>query len=265
MTQEILMVIPTLGRRNALLRGAMSSIRSQGLQVDIVVVAPDLPGVRQVIDEFGGRFVVDPARGGQSGALNAGLEAALPSAKYFAWLCDDDLLNPGALRAAKEALDRRPDASMVYGWCDYIDESGTVLFSSRAGRLAAWIQPWGPNLVPQPGSLMRLRSVREVGGIDESCRLAMDLDLFLRLRKAGPVLSLPQTLAQFRWHGDSLTVANEAASMDEADSIRQRHLSSLGAVAYPIVRRPSRWALRLAKRRVQARSNRRAAVHQGHP
>jgi GT2 family glycosyltransferase len=250
------MVVPTLGRRIELLRQSLASIRSQEVDADIVVVSPDLPSVRAVVTEFGARFVPDPKRGGQSGALNAGLEAAAQHNKYFAWLCDDDILTPGSLGAAEAALEGDPEASMVYGWCDYIDGQGRVLFSSRAGRLARTILLWGPNLVPQPGSLMRLSDVVEAGGIDESCRLTMDLDLFLRLRQRGRVLCLERTLAQFRWHSDSLTVSQQKASMDEADQVRQRYMGAVGARLYPVLRWPGRWALLLAKRRVNRRAQR---------
>ena len=51
--------------------------------------------------------------------------------------------------------------------------------------LAHRIQPWGPNLVPQPSSLTRLDALVAAGGYDESLRYAMDLDTFLRLATAG--------------------------------------------------------------------------------
>lgn len=260
MNASILMVVPTLGRRPEYLDESLASITSQGGDTDIVVVSPDVPEVRAIAAEHGARWVLEPARGGQSGALNEGLRAAKPDTTYFAWLCDDDVLTSGSLEAATAALDARPDASMVYGWCDYVDEHGQVVFSSKAGRLAGAILGWGPNLIPQPGSLMRLRDVLEVGGIDESCRLTMDLDLFLRLRKRGQVLSLKRTLAHFRWHSDSLTVSQEKASMDEADRVRQRYMGPTTARLYGILRWPGRWALLLAKRRVGRNAARTSAA-----
>ncbi len=251
MNTSILMVVPTLGRRPEYLAQSLTSIGTQGVDTDIVVVSPDIAETRAIIDDHGARWVRDPARGGQSGALNEGLRSARPDAKYFAWLCDDDILTPGSLAAASSVLEGHPEASMVYGWCDYINERGEVVFSSRAGRWAAATLRWGPNLIPQPGSLMRLSDVVRAGGIDESCRLTMDLDLFLRLRKRGKLLFLEQTLAQFRWHSDSLTVSQQKASMDEADMVRQRYMAPWTARLYRVLRWPGRWALLAAKRRVQ--------------
>jgi GT2 family glycosyltransferase len=248
---KILVVVPTLGRRPELLRKAFESITSQAIaDIDIVAVAPCGRGVESLVTEFGGRFVADPASGGQSGAINAGIAAAREGTTYFAWLCDDDLLTPGSLRATTSALATHPEATVAFGWCDYIDNDDRVVFRSRAGRVAASILRWGPNLVPQPGSLMRLADVVAVGGVDETATVTMDLDLFLRLRQRGRFVALRQTLACFRWHEDSLIVSGEKFSMEQADQVRMKYMSPLGARAYNYLRWPGRGALWLAKRRV---------------
>jgi GT2 family glycosyltransferase len=250
------MVVPTLGRRLEHLDLCLRSIASQDVPgIDLVVVAPEAPRTLALVERYGGRLVPDPHRG-MSGALNAGFESAVEGTPYVAWLGDDDVLSQGSLAATTAALDASPDASMVYGWCDYIDEDGRVVFSSRAGRLAERILRFGPNLVPQPGSLMRLSDVRAVGGVDEGLTLSMDLDLFLRLRRRGRLLNLDQTLASFRWHADSATVSAEKASADQADRVRMRYMSTPGATAYRVARWPGRWALRLVKLRVRAKARR---------
>jgi GT2 family glycosyltransferase len=255
-----LVVVPTLGRRPALFAKSLASIRAQDHpDLDLVAVAPVGRGVEQLVAEHGGRFVTDPGSGGLSGALNAGLAAAVPGTQYFAWLGDDDLLAPGSLLATTSALEAHPEAVMVFGWCDYIDENDTVVFRSRAGRLAAATVTFGPNLIPQPGALFRYADVVAVGGLDETVRLAMDLDLFLRLRKRGRLLALRRTLASFRWHADSATVSGQTESMEESDQLRMRYLPRPFAVAYRVLRWPGRWALLLAKRRVMRNTARAAA------
>ena len=246
-----LFVIPTLGRRPDLLRLCVESIVAQGVpELDLVAVAPRGTGVEELITQYGGRFVEDPRRGGLSGALNAGLAAARPDTEFFAWLGDDDLLAPGSLDTTQRALREAPDAVLAFGWCDYIDADGQVVFHSRAGRIASAILSWGPNLIPQPGCLMRYDAVTRVGGLDESVRLAMDLDLFLRLRKQGRFVAVPRTVASFRWHDDSATVKGENLSMEESDQLRMKYMSRPAAFAYEYLRWPGRLALYMAKRRV---------------
>lgn len=258
-TPQVLFAVPTLGTRMDLLRESLASISAQdGVTVDLVIVAPPTDAIRELATKFGARLVADPDRG-LSGALNAALSAASPSTDYFAWLGDDDLLTPGSLARAISRLDSRPEATMAYGWCDYMNEEGTVVFSSRAGRWAAQLVSWGPNLIPQPGSVQRLAAVRAVGGLDESLRYGMDLDLFLKLRSHGPLIHLDETLARFRWHADSNTVGNQAASSQESEDIRLRYLSARARAARPVIRRISMFSLALARAHV----TRRATRHRG--
>lgn len=258
---RVLMVVPTLGQRPELLALCLDSITSQGLEgLDLVVVAPDSTDVSthlgDLVARHGGRLVADP-RAGISGALNAGFAAGLDGTAYCAWIGDDDLLSPGSLAATTTALDAHPEASMVYGWCDYVDEAGTVVFSSRAGALASRILAFGPNLVPQPGSLFRYADVLAVGGLDPDLRFSMDLDLFLRLRTRGRVLGLARTVACFRWHADSTTVQSAKGSAEEADRVRMRYMRPVAAHCYEYLRWPGRWALRLAKLRLEHNLRRR--------
>ena len=248
---SVLFVVPTLGRRADLLVQALDSVHSQERRdLDLVVVAPPGSHAESAAAAAGARFLADPGRGGLPGALNAALDDAPPSTRYFAWLGDDDLLAPGSLDATVAALDAAADAVLVYGWCDYIDEHNRVVFRSRAGRLAKAIMRVGPNLIPQPGSLMRYDAVRAVGGLDETVHLAPDLDLYLRLRRRGRILCVPRTLACFRWHPDSATVTHERLSMREADRVRMKYLSRPSAAAYRVLHWPGHGLLRLAKRGV---------------
>ena len=255
MTPRVLMIVPTLGRRMAYLEHCLASIAAQDVATDLVVVGPATPELEEITRRHGGRLLADPERG-MCAALNAGFGSAVPGTPYVAWLGDDDVLTDGSLAATTAALDADPGASMVYGWCDYIDDEGAVVFANRAGRMAGRTITFAPNLVPQPGSLMRLPEVLRVGGVDERLTFSMDLDLFLRLRRRGHLLALQQTLACFRWHVDSVTVASEGASAEEADRVRMRYLPAPVAALYRLGRWPGRWALRLVKWRVRRQARR---------
>ncbi len=257
------MVVPTLGTRPDHLRQCLASIRHQEVAgVDLVLVAPASSEVEEVARDHAARLVPDPGRG-ISGALNAGFAAGVPGTDYVGWLGDDDLLRPGSLAATTAALDADPGASMAYGWCDYVDSAGNTVFSSRAGRLAARVITFAPNLVPQPGCLMRLADVQAVGGVDEDLELSMDLDLFLKLRRRGRLLAVPQTLASFRWHEDSATFRSQSASAEEADQVRMRYMGPLVARVYRAGRWPGRAALRVVRWRVSRRARRAGAASAG--
>lgn len=248
----MLVVVPTLGQRVDLLRDSLQSIVDQAPWApDITMVCPSTSTeALKLAADFGASVADDP--GGLSAAVNVGWALAKPHHEYVAWLGDDDLLRPGSLETTIGALDARPDAVVAFGYCDYIDDADRVLFTSRAGRLAPWLMTWGPDLVPQPGTLFRLSAVRKAGGCDESLRYAMDLNLLLHLRKQGRFVNTRRTLAAFRWHKTSITVANRTASLDEAEMVKRRHLSRPASIIAPIWEKPVRAATRLAVRRVNS-------------
>jgi GT2 family glycosyltransferase len=249
-TARVLLVVPTLGRRPELLRQTLQSIADQTPQrADVVVVCPpQAEDALKLAAEFGAQVLDDP--GGMTAAINLGLRQARPEHEYVNWIGDDDLLTPGSLTAAVAVLDAHPSAVVAFGYCDYIDDAGRVLFTSRAGRFAPWLMTWGPNLVPQPGALFRLSAVREIGELDPSLKYAMDLDLLLRLRRRGPLVNTGRTLSCFRWHATSTTVANRAPSLEESEQIKRRYLSPLQRRLAPLWEGPVRLATRVAAGRV---------------
>jgi GT2 family glycosyltransferase len=99
------------------------------------------------------------------------------------------------------------------------------MFLIRPGRIAAWLMQYGADYLPQPGTLIRASAVHAAGYLDERLKYAMDLDLFLRLRRQGSFVCVAAELAAFRRHETSLTVSNPEPGV-EASHVRSRYLSS---------------------------------------
>lgn len=217
-----LIVVPTLGQRAKWLGEAIRSVRGQTPSPDIVVVtSADAPeGVRDLAARYHANLEIQHGRG-LSQALNQTLMD--DRYEYVGWLGDDDVLMPGGLNAVQSRLRESPEAVMAYGQCLVVDASGQLMFRIRPGRLAPWLMRFGANYLPQPGSLMRSAAFARVGGLDESLRYAMDLDLFLRLRLVGDLAYVSQPVARFRVHPGSLTVSKTPGV--EAKQVRDRYLS----------------------------------------
>lgn len=252
---RVLVVVPTLGDRLSFLRETLESVDEQRRDVEltlVVVSPPNATEARELATSFGAVLVDDP-RAGISAAINRGIQSA-DGERFYAWLGDDDCFRPGGLRALRDLLEEDPRAVVAYGGCDYIDPQGRTLWVSAAGRLAAQILPWGPNLIPNPAAMIRLEALRAVGGFDEGLKLAMDLDMFLALRRRGRLRATKRVVAAFRWHPDSLTVANRRASSREAEAVRSRYLPAWLRPFAPIWHAPVRWASAVAASRVSARA-----------
>ncbi len=250
---EVLLVVATLGRRPTYLYQTLASIRAQQVPADVVIVAPvDAPGLAQTAAEFGARLLPDP--GSLPKAINLGVEQGLAGHRYVNWLNDDDLLEPGSLAATRTALDRDPSAVVAFGACRYIDGQGRELWVSKAGPWAPRILKWGPDLIPQPGMLVRASAWQRVGGLDTSYRLAFDLDLLLRLQKVGRLVDTGTVVSSFRWHADSLTVDDRGTNIAESERAKR---AALGPAARRLAwtwETPVRVVTRLAAREVNRRA-----------
>ncbi|MEO6058123.1 MAG: glycosyltransferase [Gemmatimonadales bacterium] len=255
----VLVILPTLGDRPDSLRLTLESIEEQRKTVDltlVVVVPESATDARELSAEYGAVLVADP-RAGISEAINRGLDARTTE-RYYAWIGDDDLYRAAGLATLQDLLDTDPGAVLAYGGCDYIDPDGKTITVSNAGWLARLLLPWGPDLIPHPGTMIRLDALQAIGGFDRDLKYAMDLDAFLTLRGHGRFIWTRESVSAFRWHPDSLTVANRQGSSAEAELVKRRHLPVALRPLSPLWHLPVRWASSYAAKRVSARARARA-------
>ena len=253
---KILIILPTLGQRTDFLRKTLDSIKLQKpVNYDLVMIFPkNSKETESLAKEFGAIIVEDHGKG-LSSAVNEGLKQLKPIHKYFSWIGDDDLLSEKSLHNSQKALEENGEAVVAFGYCDYINNAGEKLFTNRTGNLAPWIMTWGPNLMPCPGTLFRCSAVKEAGQFDVNNKYSMDLDMFLRLRKLGKFINTKKTLAAFRWHSSSTTVANRKAVLKETESVKRKYLPKYLQTIAPIWEYPVRIATKLAVIRVNKLSN----------
>lgn len=125
---------------------------------------------------------------GQSDAINKGFKLA--KGKLVGWINSDDVLYSDCVEKIVDLFNAHKDGSIYYGeLLDHIDRSGHVLQSVRT------IIPDRNHLlnisydVVQPGSFYSLDFVQKVNYLNEGIHYAMDLDLWLRLLRFGPIYS----------------------------------------------------------------------------
>jgi GT2 family glycosyltransferase len=193
----------------------------------VLLVGPRHCGLEEVATDLSVKLLLVDERG-LSRAINRGMRDA--KEEFVGWLGDDDLLAPGSLARVTEGLTRQPPASFAYGRTRYIDERGSTIGVSHPGRWAARYLTLGKDFVPQPGSLIRRTCWEAVGGLDESLANAMDLDLFIRLRRCGPTVYIPHEVSAYRLHAGSITLTKGSA--DEGEVVRRRHLGQRALATY---------------------------------
>ncbi len=245
------MVIPTIFSRPTLLPLAAESILNQGVEVELIVGCPEelIQVVEQALPK-GVKVIAETPGVGLAQKINDLFALLPPDCQFIGWLGDDDLLAPGSLKATVKALEANPRASMAFGGCHYIDPEGNNLFLNKSGRWAVPLLRFGPQLIPQPGSLFNRAAYEKAGGLSSNYRMAFDFDLFIKLSKLGKVIFIPQTLASFRWHPGSLSVSRRWLSVTEASKVRVSHLPRILRPVAWVWEWPVKWATYLAGLRV---------------
>lgn len=200
------------------------------------VLAQDYPHVEYIIMDGGSsdesaaiaaeyssrlEFLSEPDRG-QSHAINKGFARA--RGEVLAWINSDDLLLPGAVSAAVEALSGDIVAGAVYGEGLRIDESGRTL-----GRYP-FTEPFNlwklsrlTDYILQQTLYVRRRALAAVGPLDESLHYAMDWDLLIRLGARFPIRHVPCLMGAIREHRAAKSFRGGRARVAEIARVLRRH------------------------------------------
>jgi hypothetical protein len=147
---------------------------------------------------------------------------------------------------------------MTFGACDYIDAKGSVVWKNRSGKWTVPVLRFGPDLIPQPGAIFRRSAFTDVGGLKTNLGWAFDFDLFISLSKLGKLKYINQTLAQFRWHPESLSVEHRKRSVEEASQVRVSHLPAWLRPFSFLWEYPVRQATLVAGKRLSAKAQSKA-------
>ena len=248
-------VVPTMGTRPDYLRQCLTSIRAAGGSL-IHIVTPSSVDFATVIEPDLFDAVIDDPGLGLAAAIDVGLKSFPDSVVYVNWLGDDDELVAGSIHRAVSVLEDNSRIALVYGGCEYIDVDGNQIWKNKSGKYASPLIHFGPQLIPQPGALMRRDAYMAIGGLNTSYKWAFDLDLLLRLKKVGALQFVDTTLAKFRWHEGSLSVGGRKGSVNEASIIRRASLPRVLRIVSPLWEIPMKLAILAAGNRLNRKLKR---------
>ena len=142
-------------------------------------------------EEVISRFLDDPRikyikqkNAGQANAKNTGIRNA--KGDFMAFLDADDMWEPDKLEK-QVRLFNNPNVGVVYSRARYIDGNGNPLdfklqnkyLRPRSGKVTEWLI--FDNFVPFSSSVVRRECFEKVGLFDESLKMGIDWDLWLRI------------------------------------------------------------------------------------
>jgi len=153
-----------------------------------------------------GWWVSEPDRG-QTEALNKGFARA--RGEVMAWLNSDDSYLPGAISEAVAYLQAHPEAGMVYGEANLVDQDGQVIGQFPTRQTDYRRLRRGYVHIPQQAAFFRADLWRQVGPLDPSFYFAMDYDLWVRLARIAELHYQPRRWANFRLHSQGKSVISD--------------------------------------------------------
>jgi glycosyltransferase involved in cell wall biosynthesis len=188
----------------------------------LIVDGGSTDGSVEIIKRYADRlawWVSEPDRG-QTDAINKGFARA--QGEILAWLNSDDTYLPHAVSEAVSYLRDHPEAGMVYGDANLIDENGQVIgrFPARQTDYRRLMR--GHVHIPQQASFFRAELWRQVGPLDPTFYFAMDYDLWVRLARISKLHYNPHIWANFRLHGAGKTAASDDRCWPEMLRVHRR-------------------------------------------
>ncbi|MFS8086066.1 MAG: glycosyltransferase family 2 protein, partial [Acidobacteriota bacterium] len=179
--------------RPHLLPNAVESARAAGSDLEIVVVDDaSSDETAKVCQSLSGINYVRVDRNQRvAGARNIGLVAS--RGEYLSFLDDDDIRLPGTLDAQIEALDREPEAALIYGQAIWGGPEGKPTGRSYPSDCPQGDIFWkllSRNFIPCGSAVFRRSSLSSVGLLDDSIPGLDDWDLWVRLAEIYPIMAL---------------------------------------------------------------------------
>jgi glycosyltransferase involved in cell wall biosynthesis len=172
----------------------------------IIVDGGSTDGTVDIIKKYENKLAywVSEKDKGQTDAINKGFARA--KGDILAWINSDDCYEPGAVSAAVKFLQEHPHVGMVYGDCNFINQSGKVIGKFNAAQTDYRLIRQGYVHIPQQAMFFRADLWKQVGPLDPSFYFAMDYDLWTRIAARSEIRYVPQTWANFRLHTSGKTI-----------------------------------------------------------
>ena len=133
--------------------------------------------------------------------------------EYIAIVNSDDPVLPGFISTTVEFMEARPELLAAYPDWNWIDEQSNVTRHERSLDYSYTEMLRWHISIPASGAVIRRRALAFVPQRDTALRYRADFDYWLQLGLHGPMARIPATLANFRVHADSATIAKRGEQM----------------------------------------------------
>jgi glycosyltransferase involved in cell wall biosynthesis len=201
-------VIATYNRAR-LLKETIESVLKQTFRDFELIVVDDgsTDDTEEVLESYGDRLrYFREENRGPSVARNLGIHHA--RASWISIQDSDDICAPNHLKTLFGFVEKNPDCGMVFANGSYLDDPGpkrkTIIPHEKSKRMAEsgveLADLFSTSIVRLQAALLSKEALLSIGGLDETLRICMDLDLGFRLFVRYPVAYLDEVVFFYRRH-----------------------------------------------------------------
>lgn len=170
---------------------------------------------------------------GQTHAINKGFGMA--SGDILCWLNTDEYYEPDSLHQVADYFKNHPDVDVVYGNVAFVDADARLLRVRCEPRFSEQMLLYYGCFIPSCSTFIRRSAAQRAGELDESLKVVMDFEWYLRLSRTGAKFAyLNALLASFTWHDSNISSTFTARRRDE----RFRVQSNFSRLRIPAALRP---------------------------
>lgn len=166
-----------------------------------------------ILDHYRSQIIViTTLNSGESTAVNVGINSA--KGEYILVVsADDPLFTKKLFQGVHDIFRTNPTINVLYPDWRMIDSNGNLVKEITVPSFSLDLLIGENKTLPGPGTFFRSEPARAIGGRNARWKFVGDFDFWLRMSAEGGFLHRSETLAQWRQHQNSTSVAQRGLEM----------------------------------------------------